>query len=112
MADVQPAQADSAATAAQPVRASDYQVRGTLVSTQDSTSLYLNLVRSSSGIVAFSRRLEVTPSAAPESLDPLTDQLVDLITSRLLSAERGGALDVRPRSSSLIPVMPAWFTAR
>lgn len=112
MADVQPAQADSTATAAQPARASDYQVRGSLVHTQDSTSLYLNLIRTSSGIVAFSRRLQVTPSAAPETLDPLTDQLVDLISSRLLSAERGRALAARPRSSSLIPVIPAWFTAR
>jgi TolB-like protein len=76
---------------------SDYQVRGAIVQADQSASLYLNLVRSSSGIVEYSRRLNVKPSALPEDLDPLTDKLVELITSQLLSPLADGAATVRSR---------------
>lgn len=76
---------------------SDYQVRGAIVQADESTSLYLNLVRSSSGVVEFSRRLNVKPSALPEDLDPLTDELVKLITSQLLPLGVNGTDAVRSR---------------
>ncbi|MBT8146589.1 MAG: winged helix-turn-helix domain-containing protein [Gammaproteobacteria bacterium] len=76
---------------------SDFQVRGTIVQTGKSTSLYINLVRSSDGIVEISRRLEISPSAVPEDLDPLTDQLVNLIVTHLPLDDQNDSVTARVR---------------
>ena len=76
----------------------DFQVRGAIVQTDKNTSLYINLVRSSTGFVEISRRLEVNPSADPELLDPLTDQLVDILVTYLFSSGPGNSGPAPARS--------------
>ena len=88
---------ESGTITSQKTALADFQVRGTIVQTEKSTSLYINLVRSSTGFVEISERLEINPSADPQELDPLTDNLVDLLVAHLLSGVQGDSQSGRAR---------------
>ena len=62
---------------------SDYQVRGLIVQTERQLRLFLNLVRSSSGIIEYSERLTLESSALEEVPDELVDRLVNIIGNHL-----------------------------
>lgn len=79
------------------VGSSDYQVRGVIVQTERQIQLFLSLVRSSSGIVEYSERLTIEPSALKEVPDELIDRLANIVASHLHETHNSNLANARIR---------------
>lgn len=65
---------------------SNYEVGGLIVQSEHQFHLFLNLVRSSSGIVEYSERIDLNPATLEDTPDSLIERLVTSITTHLEDA--------------------------